>query len=399
MPRKRSRPTDERWLRCAAGGAALLLFVPCLRAAADASVAAIRREVERLRSELSRFDERESGLLASLERMSLERLLIEEEIRALDLDRGGLERDARETEGRIEELGRRIDAERTSLAASLRSTYQLGRTGRLRLAVEAGGSVETGRALRTLAAWARADTRRIARFREATAAAAAEQGALAARLSDLERVRRDRSGRAGDLERLGLSQRAALDRLGQERDAGRLAVAELEEAAGRLQGLLATLPEGDQAVVDGRFLDLQLMRGHFPWPVQGRVAVPFGAVRHPRFRTVTPHSGIDIVAPEGTPVHPIFGGEVAYAAWFRGYGNTVIVDHGGAVVSIYSHLRSVGVMVGDRVAPDRPLGLSGSTGSLVGASLYLEIRIRGASVDPEEWLQPKGRPGPQGRDR
>ena len=135
-------------------------------------------------------------------------------------------------------------------------------------------------------------------------------------------------------------------------------------------------------------MDLYRFRGHLPWPVGGSVKVPFGDIRDRRFGTSIPHPGIDIAVPEGTPVQAIFGGWVVFADWFRGYGNTVMVDHGGGVLSVYAHLRSLGVKTGERVDPSTRVGVSGSTGSLGGPVLYLEIREGGEAVDPRRWLAP-----------
>jgi murein DD-endopeptidase MepM/ murein hydrolase activator NlpD len=104
---------------------------------------------------------------------------------------------------------------------------------------------------------------------------------------------------------------------------------------------------------------------------------------------VTPHPGIDLEAPEGSEVRPVFGGQVVFSDWFRGYGNTVIVDHGDGLLSIYAHLRELSQTVGAKVDPATVLGRSGSTGSLLGPRLYLEIREHGRPIDPLQWLHPR----------
>ena len=113
------------------------------------------------------------------------------------------------------------------------------------------------------------------------------------------------------------------------------------------------------------------------WPVLGPIGSPFGP-RGFRF-----HSGIDIVAPGGTPVRAAAEGKVAYAGWAPGgWGKLVIVDHASGTRSMYAHLSTVGVKVGEAVVGGSRVGRVGATGDATGPHLHFEVRIRGASVDP-----------------
>jgi septal ring factor EnvC (AmiA/AmiB activator) len=367
---------------------ALFPALPPAQEGDDASLRAIQEEIERLRGELARFDDREAGIVATLERLSLERLLLEEQVRALELERVATERRVGEARVRADRLEARMRQERVYLAAALRQAYKLGRLREFRLLLQVRSPEDLARAHRYIAAWTRADADRLDRFRRTSAALEAEEASLARRLEELARIRQEGDERREELEHNRVAQERALQRLEREREAGREAVVELEESAARLEALIASFPDGTQRRIDGRWIDLYTLRGHLPWPAKGEVVVPYGDIRHPRFQTVIPHPGIDVALPEGTPVFPIFGGRVVYADWFRGYGNTVIVDHGGATLSVYAHLRVPAVAVGDWVDPETTLGPSGATGSLRGPTLYLEIRHRGETEDPLDWLRP-----------
>jgi septal ring factor EnvC (AmiA/AmiB activator) len=100
----------------------------------------------------------------------------------------------------------------------------------------------------------------------------------------------------------------------------------------------------------------------------------------------TPISGIEIGAPERTPVRIVHDGTVVFADTFAGFGNLVIVQHDGRNVSMYGHLLDMAVSKGDRVARG---GLVGGTGAspLGGAGLYFELRIDARPVDPLQWLR------------
>lgn len=129
------------------------------------------------------------------------------------------------------------------------------------------------------------------------------------------------------------------------------------------------------------------LRGKLPLPTSGRIEVGFGKVVNPKFNTVTIQKGVDIRAPEGTPVKAVGPGKVAYAGWLRGYGNMMIVDHGDGFFTLMAHLAQLGRAVGDAVAGGDVLGTVGDTGSLKGPYLYFELRQKGRPVDPALWLE------------
>jgi murein DD-endopeptidase MepM/ murein hydrolase activator NlpD len=115
------------------------------------------------------------------------------------------------------------------------------------------------------------------------------------------------------------------------------------------------------------------------WPVSGPVVSPFG-MRWGRL-----HAGIDIAAGYGTPIHASASGTVIFAGWMGGYGNFVIVDHGGGLSTAYAHQSSVAVG-GGSVSQGQVIGYVGCTGHCFGPHLHFEVRINGSAVDPMGYL-------------
>jgi murein DD-endopeptidase MepM/ murein hydrolase activator NlpD len=109
---------------------------------------------------------------------------------------------------------------------------------------------------------------------------------------------------------------------------------------------------------------------------------PFGYRIHPIFHTRRKHTGVDIGAPEGTPVHPGGKGKVVMTGWMGGYGNAIVVDHGGGRSTLYGHLSKITCAVGDEVDTSDVIGKVGSTGFSTGYHLHFEVRIDGTPVDP-----------------
>jgi murein DD-endopeptidase MepM/ murein hydrolase activator NlpD len=137
----------------------------------------------------------------------------------------------------------------------------------------------------------------------------------------------------------------------------------------------------------------------FIWPEPtSQISQPFGPStfwfeppygRFPHF-----HTGLDMVAPFGSPVYAADDGVVALVGTSSsGYGNYVVIAHSGGLNTLYGHLSTPLVKVGDRVAQGQPVGLEGSTGNSTGAHLHFELRINQAPVDPTPYLPP-GAPSP-----
>jgi murein DD-endopeptidase MepM/ murein hydrolase activator NlpD len=120
--------------------------------------------------------------------------------------------------------------------------------------------------------------------------------------------------------------------------------------------------------------------GGYQWPVSGPVTSPFG------WRWGRMHEGIDIAVPSGTPVHASAAGTVIYAGWMEGYGNFVILDHGGGIATAYGHNTSVAVAVGQTVSQGQVIAYSGSTGHSTGPHVHFEVRVNGSAVDPLGYL-------------
>jgi len=123
-------------------------------------------------------------------------------------------------------------------------------------------------------------------------------------------------------------------------------------------------------------------RGPFRRPVEGSVVGPFGQGSVINEAPRSPHSGVDLKGERGTPVVAMNHGRVVLVADHFFSGRSVVIDHGGAVQSMYFHLDKVLVQEGDVVATGDVIGLLGATGRATGPHLHLGVRVNGARVDP-----------------
>lgn len=128
-------------------------------------------------------------------------------------------------------------------------------------------------------------------------------------------------------------------------------------------------------------------QGLLKWPVQGKVISRYGKYIESESGATNFRNGIEIQAKEGSPVHAVFGGQIAYADWLKGYGNVIIIAHGDNYYTVYAHAEELFRSKGDKVEAGDVIGTVGDTGSISGPSLYFELRHHGSPEDPLKWIE------------
>lgn len=123
------------------------------------------------------------------------------------------------------------------------------------------------------------------------------------------------------------------------------------------------------------------------WPIAGTLESGFGGRRNPFGGSSSEfHTGQDMEAPSGTPISAAANGTVTYAGWMNGYGQIVIIDHGGGLFTRYGHMSRIEATVGQTVTRGQLIGLVGSTGRSTGPHVHYEVRINDKPVDPLPYL-------------
>lgn len=158
-------------------------------------------------------------------------------------------------------------------------------------------------------------------------------------------------------------------------------VAALEADQSRITALLQARSSGASVGV------LPTGGGQLLWPAAGPLTSPYGYRTHPIFGDSRLHTGIDIGAPYGATVIAADAGVVAYAGVMSGYGNVVVVDHGGGLATTYNHLSAFSVASGQQVGRGAPIANIGCSGYCTGPHIHFEVRVNGSPVDPMPYLQ------------
>ena len=208
--------------------------------------------------------------------------------------------------------------------------------------------------------------RQVAETTRAVAARTAEQRAVRDRLAwsqrELATARRDKRATLADVQE---DKEAAI---GHMRDLQAQSAALAARIRSAQSSFVVPAPTGAASAAG------------FVWPVHGVLTSGFG------WRWGRMHEGVDIAVSNGTPVVAAKAGVVIVAGWMGGYGNLVVVDHGGGVATAYGHNTSVTVGVGQQVAQGQLIAYSGNTGHSTGPHVHFEVRINGGAVDPMGYL-------------
>ena len=125
------------------------------------------------------------------------------------------------------------------------------------------------------------------------------------------------------------------------------------------------------------------------WPILGPINSSFGQREDPVLGMGAGefHKGVDIGAPDGTPVHAPAAGRVLKAAMGTGYGREIEIDHGNGIVTVYGHLSGWNVVAGQQVVKGQVIGYTGHSGKTTGHHLHYEVQVHGAAVNPHKYLQ------------
>jgi septal ring factor EnvC (AmiA/AmiB activator) len=335
----------------------------------------LQREADRLASE-------ERTLLGDLRRLELDREIKSQRLRRAQDESAAVAADLARNAERIEQLQRQDAAVRPELRARLVEMYKLGQGRYLRLLLSSN-TREMARAARMVAALAKLDRDRIASHQRLLEDLNSTRAALQDRSRRLEalRVEADRARISAD--RAAQARNDLIRDIDSRRDLNAQLSAELQQAEQKLQAILRGLSAGAAAPPEPPSLPLAPFRGDLDWPVSGQILRRFARSTETRSG---PSNGIEVGAAAGAAVTAVHDGTVAFADAFSGFGNLVIVDHGGRSFSLYGDLLDLAVAKGAHVDRGQLLGTVGSAPTSP-PRLYFELRVDGQSVDPLQWLK------------
>jgi murein DD-endopeptidase MepM/ murein hydrolase activator NlpD len=373
---------------------ALWLFVPVLSGGAplQSRIDEKKRQIERKRDRerlltttIAGYTNRINVLEDDITVLQARQIRIETDLANKRAELARVQDELRRERIRLARLRERLAEARAALSDRLVELYKADEPDVVTVILESDGFADLLERAEFMQRVSQQDARIIDRVREAKDEAVAAEKRLDALEAKLRKI-------AAEVERRALEVDAIKDRLvsqqGRIQDARAVKARALDVTRSKRQDLeihLAEL-EKEQAEVQARLAGaapagpIRQGSGDFIWPINGAFTSPFG-MRWGRL-----HAGVDLAAPEGTPIRAAASGRVVLLGWTGGYGNYTCIAHGGSLSTCYAHQSRYGTSMGASVSQGQVIGYVGNTGNSTGAHLHFEVRINGTPVDPMGYL-------------
>jgi murein DD-endopeptidase MepM/ murein hydrolase activator NlpD len=279
---------------------------------------------------------------------------------------------------RIAATQRRLDERRRILSTRVRQTYERGPTTYVQVLL--GSRTVHDFMSRSYYAQriAESDARLVAGIKADRAQLAQDKRQLDAEAAEAARLKARREREEAHLKADVARRQELLAQVKEQREALEEALDQMEEASRDIESEIRAL----QQTPRGRARLARAWTGSFIKPADGPITSGFGSRYHPILHRTRMHTGIDIGAGYGSTIRAAGAGEVIFAGYRGGYGNCVIIDHGGGVSTLYGHCSALTVSEGQQVSQGQPIARVGSTGLATGPHLHFEVRHNGTPVDP-----------------
>ncbi|HUU55353.1 MAG TPA: peptidoglycan DD-metalloendopeptidase family protein [Armatimonadota bacterium] len=342
----------------------------------------LAQEKTRVRRKLKGVKERQRQVTRQL--VALDSRLEEAEARLNRVNRNvyRTRSELEEAKAQIENAEARLTEQKDSVSERLLSVYQRGQARPLEVLLQSASFADFANRLYLLNQVIARDAEILDEFAQAQADAEALHADLKQRSQELEALK----SRIADEKQRTSHERKSTERQKQDllrdRAAWERALAELEQDSREIENMLQRV----QKTPEGRERSAKPWTGKFRMPVSGRTTSSYGYRRHPIYGVRKLHTGIDIAASSGTKIRCAGDGTVVHASRWGGYGNCIIVDHGGGLATLYGHCSRLAVTNGQQVTHGQVIGYVGSTGLSTGPHLHFEVRKDGRPVNPEPYL-------------
>ena len=327
-------------------------------------------------------------------------------------DLGRLDRDLKGVEYSLGHTGKEIvrvsdEANRKKLEIERRlvSLYKAGELGALRMFFSAESFPQMAEMIRYMRSILDNDKKIFVEYNLKVEELRKLKSALEQDAVKKERIKGGIAAKKQEIEQEKSKKAAYLVKVRQDRGSYEKSLKELQANAARLQTMMERLealsrrklssrhekpgskpkPLAELPPVPDRGFASQ--KGHLSLPVRGEIIERYGKHKHPEFNTFTFSKGMSISSATGSEIKAIYEGSVIFADYFKGYGNMLIIDHGGGYFSLYAHASRILKKVGAEVARNETVAAVGDGDSSKGPLLYFEIRHQGKPVDPAGWVR------------
>ena len=375
-----------------AGLSVLLAQSPAPKSSQDLSdfekrLAKINGQISELRGKIEAESQKEMSVLSNLARINLNKALVEREIAAWNLQMDRARAELAGIQANVRDLTARLEKDNAAIEKTLVTLYKFGRLDFFHFILQARDFESYTTESKHLSLLARYQEDTVAAYLKTLAELGQAESRMSAKRKDVAEILRTTNLKKQELEAEQRKNSALVQEIRRNRETFEQTLKELKDSAEQLQTMMQKIAR-DEWALPSAFVPFYERRGKLVWPLEGRVITSFGLQRHPRFNTIVMNNGVEIApAKDKSLILAVHAGKVAFADYFQGYGNLLIIDHGMTYYTLYGHCSQFLVNVGDMVQADQPIALVGDSGSLSGECLYFEVRYKTKALDPLQWLK------------
>lgn len=348
------------------------------KAELQAKLAKVKKQIQQARAEIRRIRKRERAVTADLLETEQNLETTRKRLHTVRARLSAVRSLQRKTAARLKELEQRLQQRQQLLARRVRVAYQQGNASTVRVLLGSRDVHDLISRSYVLGRIARADSRLVLAIQQDKQEVAQAKAQLDKQAQEIAQLEVELAQQTRLLQQQSETKRQILQDIAHDRALKEQALDEWEEESRQIAAMLRAMEQTPR----GQARLAKPFRGGFIRPVSGPIVSGFGMRYHPILKVNRMHNGVDIAAPHGTPIKATADGEVIFAGYRRGYGNTVIIDHGGGVATLYAHCSALAVGEGTVVKQGQVIAYVGATGLATGPHLHFEVRHNGEPVNP-----------------
>ena len=344
----------------------------------------LKKKISKQNKLISSAGKKEGQLLSNLKKVNNQIKLKERELKIYQWNFLINKKKLAKLEGNLKIYGKKIKAQKRLLGKRFRQLYKEGPAFPLKVAFSSENASQFFQHLKYMELIIQHDASLMTDYKYQLEGMKTEKQSLLSVRAKLVRLEKDALSKRGEFKKAQQDKKHFLKKIKKKKQFRIQTRKELQNASKNLNSLIIKLLS---KLVSGEGLDILDKKGRLALPVMGVILNKFGRKKDKQYGSFIVHNGINIKTRTGTPVRSIFNGKVLYTGELEGYGNLVIIGHGKDFHSLYGHLDRIDAKPNQVVQVGDIIGLSGDTGSLVGETLYLEMREKGKPIEPLRWFK------------
>ena len=367
--------------------------------AQSSAIEALRNEIEATKKRIQSEDRKEKSTVRKVSNLSEEISLLQRLVKEIDKEERLLVADITRTENQILKSEVELDTLRARYARRLNKIYKKGQLTNLEKVFSSTSWRQAIYRSKYLKIIAEIDQKTYDTIKSLLVEIGKQKLNLEAALRKKRRLKRDRSQTLTLVQNKKRKEQRALIKIRQSQKDLKTFLTEKQAGVKQLEVIIKKIRDDinrfeREARIRQQQQALQLkefpkLKGQLEWPAQGRVITKFGRQWNPKLKTTTENPGIDIKGKPGSEIRSVLGGIVTTITFIRGFGTTIIIDHGNGFYTVYGHVTKVETFEDSQVRGGDVIAYMGDSSSINGAQLHFEIWGQGKKLDPEKWLKKK----------